>query len=89
MALISINFDTKEKTLDVKVNGKSQKNISYINIANYAGEDAHIEMTKTNLMEEDGMTERICIYANKIEHYKEPSISELSKCLGKTIGVNI
>ena len=88
MSAILINFDTKTKALDVKMDGKTIKNVSQVGIYAY-DDEAHIELTTAVSDGDNGTYERHTIYADKVlvdkilgfNEYKELS-DKLCKQLG-------
>lgn len=89
MSVISVNFDTKTKVLEATLDGEKVMDLMYISIyTNLYGDSAdegHIELVKLRTDEENGMTERICIYASHTENHIEPTIdlNKLSENIGK------
>lgn len=98
MAKIIINYDTKEKSLDVSMDGQKLNNISNIYIYNYEmeGEDeSHIEITSVEGDEENSIYRRSCIYANRqevstiLKPFNSSNIENLGKKLAESMKVII
>lgn len=90
MSKVVINYDTKEKMLDVSLDGKKIKDVYQIYIYNYEineKEEAHIEITSVEGNEEEGLYRRYCIYANREEQsvILKPFTSNNTENLGKKL----
>lgn len=90
MSKVVINYDTKEKILDVSLDGKKLNNVYQIYVYNYETnekEEAHIEITSVEGDEEEGLYRRYCIYANRVEQSTifKPFISDNTENLGKKL----
>lgn len=54
MAIVSIEFDTNEKTMTCKVDGKTIENVSYVCLGlNYSDEDAYSCSIETSTKDEE------------------------------------
>lgn len=98
MASINISFDTREKKLEVSMDGKKIDKVSSIYISNYEMEEdeseGHIEITSITPDKEEGLYRRECIYASKNnitktvdKILKGSKYAELSDKLSKAMGM--
>lgn len=98
MSIINLSFDTKEKKLEVSMDGKKIDKVSSIYIYNYEMEEdeseGHIEITRILPDEEEGLYKRECICASKNNIIKTVDkvlkgnkYAELSEKLSKAMGL--
>lgn len=80
MANINISFNTKDKKCSVSVNGQILDNVNSVLIDKYEyndEEEAHIEITMREVMEDDGMAKVTRLYASKQDKENALSIDDL------------
>lgn len=83
MAKVIVNYDTKEKTMEITIDGKAIKNVSGANFwMDYEGKEAHMSIGTTENSQKDGMQTYTSVCASEGIKVEKLDISkELSKKL--------
>jgi hypothetical protein len=86
MAKINVEFDTVEKTLDVKMDGESMSNVARVEFYSFDGEGkGYAEVVTREHDKDNSMMRTLVITANKV-HENPPIIH--SKLVAKRLGYN-
>ena len=73
MSIVLIEYDTKEKTMDVKMDGKAVKDVYCVHVYGQTEyNEPYIMIEKVLNNEEEKWTERTSIYASHTEVLAEP-----------------
>lgn len=85
MAEVTVNFNTKEKTLVVEMNGKKMKDVSEISFFSF-GDSAGVEIRSVKREDEDGIVTITKILANEDGETEETcDVSTVTSDLAKAL----